>query len=270
LIEASKVSARVKAPDFQIHIPVLFVPYTQLDEERVRTILSQKEALFEINIGFKETRFQDANIGGMIEGYDPEKKREFLLLGAHYDHFGRDEKNGVVYSGGDENAPGVSALLEIGRSLMKRKTDLKRSVLLIFFGGEEWGSWGSRDFVNQPSVPLTQIKAMFCLDTVGGITDEKEVFLSGSPNPSSLTRISKKFLEPLGIKEGKNGDAAFPDSGGDRHPFQERGIPVLAFFASEGRRIRTSRDHPEPIDVETWVDVTRLITLTSYEFLTEP
>lgn len=270
LIEASKVAAKAKEPDFSIHIPILFVPYTQVEEEWVKTILDRKDASFEINLGFKETRFKDANIGGMIEGRDPDKKREFLLLGAHYDHLGRDEKSGVIYSGADDNASGVSALLEIGRSLMKRKTDLKRSVLLLFFGGEEWGSRGSRDFVNQPVVPLTQVKAVFCLDTLGGITDEKEVFLAGSSIRPSLTRISKKFLEPLGIKEGKNIDPSSSEFGRNRSPFHEKGIPVLDFFASDPRRIHASRDHPESIDFEKLADVTKLIYLTAYEFLTEP
>jgi hypothetical protein len=270
LIEASKVVAKAKEPDFSIHIPILFVPYTQVEEEWVKTILDRKDASFEINLGFKETRFKDANIGGMIEGRDPDKKREFLLLGAHYDHLGRDEKSGVIYSGADDNASGVSALLEIGRSLMKRKTDLKRSVLLLFFGGEEWGSRGSRDFVNQPVVPLTQVKAVFCLDTLGGITDEKEVFLVGSSIRPSLTQISKKFLEPLGIKEGKNIDPSSSEFGRNRYPFHEKGIPVLDFFASDPRKIHASRDHLESIDFEKLVDVTKLIYLTAYEFLTEP
>jgi hypothetical protein len=270
LIEASKVAARAKEPDFSIHIPILFVPYTQVEEEWVKTILDRKDASFEINIEFKETRFKDANIGGMIEGRDPDKKREFLLLGAHYDHLGRDEKSGLVYLGADDNASGVSALLEIGRSLMRRKTDLRRSVILLFFGGEEWGSRGSRDFVNQPFVPLTQVKAVFCLDTLGGTTDEKEVFLAGSSIRPSLTQISKKFLEPLGIKEGKNIDPTSSEFGRNRSPFHEKGIPVLDFFASDPRRIRPSRDHLESIDFEKLADVTKLIYLTAYEFLTEP
>jgi hypothetical protein len=270
LIEASKVAARAKEPDFSISIPVLFVPYARLEEEWVENILSQKDALFEIVIGFRETRLRDANIGGIMDGVDPAKKREYLLLGAHYDHLGRDEKSGVVYSGADDNASGVSALLEIGRSLTKRKTDLKRSVLLVFFGGEEWGSWGSRDFVNHPFVPLTQIKAMFSLDTLGGTTDEKEVFLVGNATASSLARISRRFLEPLGIKEGKNLDPSSVDVGGDHTPFLEKGVPALDFFASDAKRMHTSRDHPESIDFQKLLDVTKLIYLTAYECLTEP
>jgi hypothetical protein len=270
LVEASKVAARAKEPDFSISIPVLFVPYARLEEEWVKTILNQKDALFEIQLQFKETRLRDANIGGIIDGVDPAKKREYLLLGAHYDHLGREEKSGVIYPGADDNASGVSALLEIGRSLMKRKTDLKRSVLLLFFGGEEWGSWGSRDFVNHPFVPLSQIKAMFSLDALGGTTDEKEVFFVGNSTHPSLARISRRFLEPLGIKEGKNVDPYSIDVGSDHTLFREKGVPALEFFASDAKRMHTSRDHPESIDFQKLSDVTKLIYLTAYECLTEP
>jgi hypothetical protein len=270
LIEASKVAARAMEPDFSINIPIFFVPYTQAEEGWTKNLFDQKEVPFEISLRFKELRFKDVNIGGIIEGHDPEKKKEFLVLGAHYDHLGKDEKSGFYYSGADDNASGVSALLEIGRSLMKRKTDLKRSVLLVFFGGEEWGLWGSRYFVNQPLVPLTQIKAMFSLDTIGGVTDEKEVLFVGGSIHSSLVQRSKRFLEPLGIKEGKNIDQYSFEFGSDHYPFHQKGIPALDFFASDYKKMHTSRDRLESIDFEKLAGVAKLIYLTSYEFLTEP
>jgi hypothetical protein len=270
LIEASKVAARAMEPDFSINIPIFFVPYTQAEEGWTKNLFDQKEVPFEISLRFKELRFKDVNIGGIIEGHDPEKKKEFLVLGAHYDHLGKDEKSGFYYSGADDNASGVSALLEIGRSLMKRKTDLKRSVLLVFFGGEEWGLWGSRYFVNQPLVPLTQIKAMFSLDTIGGVTDEKEVLFVGGSIHSSLVQRSKRFLEPLGIKEGKNIDQYSFEFGSDHYPFHQKGIPALDFFASDYKKMHTSRDRLESIDFEKLAEVAKLIYLISYEFLTEP
>jgi hypothetical protein len=269
LIEASKVAAGAREPEFSIHIPILFVPYTKAEEEW-RNIFDRNDVSFEITLQFKEKHFKDVNIGGIIEGRDPEKKKEFLVLGAHYDHLGKDEKSGFIYSGADDNASGVSALLEIGRSLMKRKKDLKRSVLLVFFGGEEWGLLGSRHFVSRPLFPLTQIKAMFSLDTIGGATDEKEVFLIGGSIHPSLAQISRRFLEPLGIKEGKNIDQYSFEFGSDHYPFHQKGIPALDFFASDYKKMHTSRDHLESIDFEKLADVTKLVYLTTYEFLTEP
>lgn len=111
---------------------------------------------------------------------------------------------------------------------------------------------------------------MFSLDTLGGATDEKEVFLAGSSIRPSLAQISKKFLEPLGIKEGKNIDPSSSEFGRNRYPFREKGIPALDFSASDTKRMPASRDHPESIDFQKLADVTKLINLTAYEFLTQP
>ena len=270
LIEASKVAARAKEPDFTVNLPIFFVPFAQGEEEWAKNTFDQMGISFEISLRFKERLFKDVNVGGVVEGHDPEKKKEFLLLGAHYDHLGRDEKSGFIYSGADDNASGVSALLEIGRSLVKRKTDLKRSVLLLFFGGEEWGLWGSYHFVNRPFIPLLQIKAMFSLDTIGGATEEREVFLVGSSFHPSLAQRSRRFLEPLGIKEGRNIDPYAFEFGSDHYPFHQKGIPSIDFFASDYKKVHTSRDHLESIDFEKLAEVTKLIYLTAYEFLTEP
>ncbi len=270
LIEAWKVATKAKEPDVTIHIPVLFVPYPRLEEYWVKALIDQKEARFEINVGFKETRMMDAHIGGMIRSRDPDKSKEFLLLGAHYDHLGIEEKGSAFTAGTDDRASGVAALLEIGHSLARRRADLKRSVLLLFFGGQEWGFQGPRDFVNQPLIPLTQLKAVFCLDARSGTTGEKEVFLAGSSIRPSLTQTSKKFLGPLGIKEAKNIDLSSPELVRDRYPFRDKGIPSLEFFIGDPRRSRPSPHSQEAIDFEKLANVTRLIYLSAYEFLTEP
>jgi hypothetical protein len=108
------------------------------------------------------------------------------------------------------------------------------------------------------------------LDVRDGMAGEKEVFLAGNPTRPSVTQIGKKFLEPLGIKEGKNFDLSSSEFGRDRDPFHDKGIPSLDFFTSDPRRTHPSRNPQESIDYEKLTDVTKLIYLTAYEFLTEP
>ncbi|OGP70688.1 MAG: hypothetical protein A2W09_04515, partial [Deltaproteobacteria bacterium RBG_16_50_11] len=269
-IEASKVVARAKKPPLPIEIPVLFVPYNREREEKFRHLLSRGDLSIELSFQFEDKTIDDANIGGIISGNDPEKRTEFLVLGAHYDHLGKDEKSGSYFTGADDNASGVSSLLEIGQLLSEKKKELKRSLVLLFFGGEEWGLLGSRYFVENPFVPLSQVKAMFSVDTIGGSTHQKEVFLVGSSVHPLLAGKSRRFLERVGIKEGREIDRFAFTFGSDHYPFHQKGIPAIDFFASDTKKLHTPRDNLEGIDFEKLADVTRLIYLTVYEFLTEP
>jgi Zn-dependent M28 family amino/carboxypeptidase len=268
-IEASKVSSRAKAPDFSIRIPVFLVPYS-LNGEGAQILREREEIHLEVSLRFKEILLRDLNIGGIIYGNDPGRKEEFLVLGSHYDHLGTDEKKGVFYSGADDNASGVAALLEIGHALVGRKKDLRRSLILLFFGGEEWGLRGSEHFLKSPFVPLPQIKAMLSLDAIGGLTEEKEIFFIGGSFHPSLAERSRGFLKKLGMKEGRDIDRyAFP-FGSDHYPFHQRGIPSLDYFASDYKKLHTLRDNIGMINFDGLADVTRLIYLTAYEYLTEP
>jgi len=269
-MEASKVVAGCREPDFSLNIPIFFIPHTKTEEGWIKSLLNQSETSVETSLRFKEIHFKDANIGGIISGHDPEKKQEFLILGAHYDHLGEDEKSGFYYFGADDNASGVAALLEIGGALMKRRTDLRRSLILLFFGGEEWGLWGSSHFVKNPFVPLTQIKAMLSLDSIGGSPDEKEVFFVGGSVHPSFAQRNRRFLQRLGIKEGRDIDRYAFAFGSDHYPFHQMGIPSLDYFASDYKKLHTLHDNLESINFENLTDVTRLIYLTAYEFLTEP
>jgi Zn-dependent M28 family amino/carboxypeptidase len=151
-----------------------------------------------------------------------------------------------------------------------RKADLRRSLVLLFFGGEEWGLKGSQYFVKDPLVPLKQIKAMLSLDSIGGSTDEREVFFIGGSLHPSLAQRSKKFLQILGMKEGRDIDRYAFAFGSDHYPFHQEGIPSLDYFASDYEKLHTLRDNLESINFEHLTDVTRLIYLTAYEYLTEP
>jgi aminopeptidase N len=270
LTEASRVAARARDADPSVDIPVVIVPCSNGQVELVQRKFDQNDGSFELAVHFHETRLSDSNIGAVIEGNDPERKGEFLVVGAHYDHLGKDETSGIIYQGADDNASGVAALLEIARSLVERRKELKRSVLVLFFGGEEWGLWGSRAFLKNPFVPIVQIRSMLSLDSIGGSTAEREVFLIGGSTYPPLAQTSRRFLQRLGLREGRDIDLYAFDYGSDHYPFHQKGIPSLDYFASDSKRMHTSRDTYEAIDFEKVQQVGHLVYLTAYQILTEP
>lgn len=82
------------------------------------------------------------NISFVHEGSETPEKR--ILLTAHYDSYSSDYYE--CAPGADDNATGVSAVLQAARAL--RDTWTEKSVEFVLFDGEELGLKGSRYFVS--------------------------------------------------------------------------------------------------------------------------
>lgn len=131
---------------------------------------------FKVNLVKKQT---DAyNVIGILEGNDPVLKKEAIVIGAHYDHLGKGGQGSLainstaIHHGADDNASGTSALLELARQFAKEKKN-KRTIIFIGFGGEEEGLLGSKFYVNNPIFPLDKTVAMFNMDMIGRLREEK-------------------------------------------------------------------------------------------------
>lgn len=108
------------------------------------------------------------NIVGYIEGSDAKLKDEFLVIGAHYDHVGYTaDGDTVIYNGADDNASGVSGIIELARLLLSNNQRPARSILIVAFDAEEVGLVGSTKFVKNSPIPLDKIKAMMSVDMIG-------------------------------------------------------------------------------------------------------
>ena len=85
------------------------------------------------------------NIVGVLEGTDPELKKEFVVLSAHYDHIGMEKKKqaDVINNGANDDASGVTVVAEMAKYFAETKSN-KRSILFVFFAGEEKGLLGSK------------------------------------------------------------------------------------------------------------------------------
>ena len=84
---------------------------------------------------FKEPAY---NIVGVLEGADVDLKKEFVLIGAHYDHIGlKSPVDGdAIANGANDNASGTTTVLELMRYFAKTRSN-KRSLVFAFFSAEE-------------------------------------------------------------------------------------------------------------------------------------
>ncbi|WP_339711110.1 M20/M25/M40 family metallo-hydrolase [uncultured Kriegella sp.] len=193
------------------------------------------------------------NVVAVLPGNDPKLKDEYVVLGAHYDHLGlggpssKSDKKNAIHYGADDNASGTAALLEIAEKLASKKNVLKRSVLLVAFGAEEQGLLGSKNFVEDPPVPLSQIKLMINMDMVGRLNDAKQVYMGGAgtfPNGVEL-------MKNLGNQNGLNPVVHAGSVGGSDHvSFYKKGISVLGIHTGGHPQYHTPEDTIDLINLE--------------------
>lgn len=180
---------------------------------------------------------QTSNWYAMIEGSDPLLKREYVVVGAHYDHLGmggpgsssRRQDTIAVHNGADDNASGVSALLEIAGKLKQDQPSLRRSVLVVAFGAEELGLLGSKHFVDHPPVPLSSMNAMVNLDMIGRLDTLKGIQIGGTGTSAEADSLVKLSNHPGGFRLSLSREGSGPS---DHSSFYGKNIPV--FFITTG------------------------------------
>jgi len=109
------------------------------------------------------------NIVGYIEGTDVKLKDEFIILSAHYDHIGITEKGikgDFINNGANDDASGVTAVAEIAKYFSTAKNN-KRSILFVFFAGEEKGLLGSKHLAKKLKEQNFQLYAQFNIEMIG-------------------------------------------------------------------------------------------------------
>ena len=129
----------------------------------------------------RDLRTPSANLLGGLMG---KETREIILISAHYDHLGIYE--GQVYPGANDNASGVGCILDVMRRILREGKVPKRTIVIAFWSAEEMGFVGSGAFVHAPTFPLSQIKAVLNVDTVGNGTIGKFALWADGENTAYL------------------------------------------------------------------------------------
>ena len=125
------------------------------------------------------------NVLGYIEGSDPELKDEVIVIGAHFDHLGRN--GDYIFNGADDNASGSVGVLAAARAFAANPVKPKRTILFALWTGEEKGLLGSRYYVQNPYFPIAKTAMYFNMDMISRAYDEQ-----------TFTRMGRMFQFPGG------------------------------------------------------------------------
>ena len=131
----------------------------------------------------------------------------------------------------------------------------ERSVVFVFFAGEELGLLGSRSFVLDPPLPLDSIIAMLNFDMVcrGG---SDTLYISPESTNSALYLMAKEKAMAEGFKTVQQNMISF--GGSDHQPFLDKNIPALHFFTGLHADYHQVSDNPDRCDSVKASKVARL------------
>jgi len=198
------------------------------------------------------------NVVGVLPGSDARFDGEAVIVSAHYDHLGRSgpgvrmSEIGQIHPGADDNASGVAVLLELAR-VFAAGGNPPRTLIFVAFSGEEAGLQGSRHFVAQPPVPLSGIRSVLNLDTVGRL-GKGEISALATGTASEWQHVFRGITFSTGIPIRNIPDAA---QSSDQQSFIERGIPGVQLFTS------AHLDYHRPTDTADRIDGDGLVKVAS-------
>lgn len=138
------------------------------------------------------------NMIGFLEGSDPVLREQVVVIAAHYDHLGIGTPvNGdSIYNGADDDASGVTAVLEIARAL-KAEAPPKRTVVFITTTGEEEGILGTKWYAAHAKFPISKMVAEMEVEMIG-----RPDSLAGGPGKGWLTGYDRSTMGDMLKAEG--------------------------------------------------------------------
>ncbi|MBT8294811.1 MAG: M20/M25/M40 family metallo-hydrolase [Gramella sp.] len=197
------------------------------------------------------------NIVGLLEGNDEKLKREYIIIGAHYDHIGHGRKvdGDVIANGANDNAAGTTGVVQLAQSLAEAGQN-KRSILFVLFSGEEKGLKGSEHLAGKLHAENLDLYAMINLEMIGVPMKSKNymAYITGFER----SNLAEKFNA---YSDGETVLGFLPQAGqmnlfkrSDNYPFfKEFGVPsqtICTFDFSNYPYYHHVDDEAEFLDVQ--------------------
>ena len=190
-----------------------------------KPVTLKSKASFHLSNTIRE--IQSKNVIAKLEG--SEKKDEYVIYSAHWDHLGRDTTlaGDQIFNGAADNGTGTAALLEIARALKKLPQPPKRSILFLAVTAEEKGLQGAKYYAENPLYPLNKTLANINMDDLNTWGRTKDIVVIGYGN-STLDDI----LATAAAKQSRVlAQDPEPEKGffyrSDHFEFAKQGVPAL-------------------------------------------
>jgi Zn-dependent M28 family amino/carboxypeptidase len=174
-----------------------------------------------------------------------------------------------IWNGADDDGSGTVTLMAVAKAFAQGAKP-RRSVMFTWFAGEERGLWGSRYYVDYPTVPIDRIVAQINMDMVGRNRDDKpeeanSVYLVGSDRISTelhnITIDSNAALKmPLKLDFEFN-DPSDPEQiyyRSDHYSYAAKGIPIVFLTTGLHSDYHFNTDSPEKINYEKMARIGQL------------
>ena len=210
----------------------------------------------------KDVKRTTHNIIAVLPGKDKKLKNEFIVVGSHYDHLGmggqgsgsrRPDTLGV-HPGADDNASGDAVVLQLAKHFKKVRSP--RSIIFMFFGAEEQGLIGSKNFIEwmkqddarRKNLPnnIKGIVAMVNLDMVGRMRDNA-LSVSGTGTSSEFKAMAERVAEQKNLHVTCTPDGYGPS---DQASFVAADIPVLFLTTGGHMEYHTPADVPSTLNYD--------------------
>ena len=203
-------------------------------------------------------------VGRNVIGFVPSAvpSDEYVLITAHYDHLG--VLDGNIYNGADDNASGVTVLLNLADmfgTMKKTRTGPDKNIIFAALDAKELNMAGSKHFVDHLIIGKDSIICAINIDQIGTViepvheADTSFVIVLGE---QTLRRQDRGLIDMCNryYHLGLDIDHTFYGSENftrlfyqlsDQIVFHEAGIPALGFTSAFHRHTYKTTDDPDII-----------------------
>lgn len=247
--------------------PVILVSSTWAEE------LQKKNARLKAKLGVNTYEYPSVNVVAKVPGTDPKLKDEYVLFSGHHDHdgIGVPVKGDSIWNGADDNASVSVALLAIGRAFKEKPGG--RSALFVWHGAEERGLFGSRYFVQNPTVKKDAIVAVLNADMIGRNAPDEAALLGSIPphrNSAELVEMALDANRELTMftVDTSWDKADHPENWyfrSDHLPYAQAGIPAIFFTTLLHPDYHTPEDEADRIDLAKMTRMTKWMYATGWK-----